>query len=100
MRRRRGRGLVLEEGGRARVDEKRSFVDARPASPHSMLRSVENSRRKSTTNKSAGPVFSTPCFSDTVDRWSNDSARLRTSQAGALVTAAGPDRQAPRAFRD
>src|SRR5450755_3348245 len=60
MRPRRGCGPVLEEGGRARVDEKRSFVDAQPASPHPMLRSVENSRRESTTSIPGGPVFSTP----------------------------------------
>jgi hypothetical protein len=46
-------------------DGKRSFVDAQPASPHPMLGSVENSRRESTTSIPAGPVFSTPCSSDT-----------------------------------
>ena len=58
-------GLVLEGGGGVRVVGKRSFVDAQLPSRHSMLRGVENSRRESTTSIPPGPVFSTPCSSDT-----------------------------------
>ena len=62
MRPRRARGLVLEGGGCARLDEKRPFVDARPASPHSMLRSVENSRRESRRLSRRSGIFDTVLF--------------------------------------
>jgi DNA invertase Pin-like site-specific DNA recombinase len=68
-----------------RSDEKRSFVDTRPEGHRSMLRSVENSRRESTTNIPADPVFSTPCFLDT--RASRPPSRTLTHQIDALLRA-------------
>ena len=68
--------------------EKRSFADTQPASHRSTLRSVENPCRESTTNTSAGPVFSTPCCADT--RASRPPSRTPTTRSTRYAAPASP----------